>query len=194
MLGSTGLKAIGGLLMVILSSGMGSFAQDILYKVRMSIQGSEMLMIDGYLQVHFVERNRYPRNQKEFDAALEEYFDARNRQVTDDRWGTSYRFIVDGRRAYRIFSSGPDRIADTPDDLILTRVSQRVHLNKDPVAIAESAIQQAQQQREEQIQAISELLEKLEEFSGDASSDDAGEVLQLDQDQLLDVVDAILEG
>lgn len=159
-----------GAFLVWLSAQMGTFAEEILGKVRESVQASELVEIDHYVAYESAfgsdasKKARAPRDQDEFERILQEWLNASGgRRVTRDRWDEPYvYFKVPSRDArdvkYRITSKGSDRKLGTPDDLILERDNDRSSINRDPTKIAESAIERKKELDREVAKRVDELL------------------------------------
>jgi hypothetical protein len=171
-MGGVALKiAIGGFL-VWLSAQMGNFADEILLKVRESVQASELLEIDKYVAYQSVfgddpsKKARAPRDQAEFESIVAEWVTASGgRNVTKDRWGEPYvyfRFPTKDPRTvhYLITSKGPDRKLGTPDDIIVEREDDHATINRDPEKIAESALERKQQLDREVAKKVNDLLQE----------------------------------
>ena len=161
--------AVGGFL-VWLSAQMGTFAEEILSKVRESVQASELVEIDHYVAYESsfgadpAKKAHAPADQAEFERILQEWLTASGgRKVTLDRWDEPYVYFKlaskDPRDVrYRITSKGPDKRLGTPDDIILERDNDHATINKDPTKIAESAIEQKKQLDKEVARRVTELL------------------------------------
>src|SRR5262249_35666026 len=132
--GGTALKVLIAGFFVWLSAQMGTFADEILGRVRESVQASELLEIDTYVYQHSVlenERTHPPKDQAEFEAILKDWLTASaGRDVTKDRWERPYAYdhlpSRDPRDVlYRIASGGPDRKLGTEDDIVVERENDR---------------------------------------------------------------------
>ncbi len=91
-------------------------------------------------------RTRAPRDQEEFERTLEQILSARGpRRVTHDRWDRPYAYehFGDSPLHWRISSRGPDRLLGNDDDLVVERIEDRVRVTRDPVEIAEMALERA---------------------------------------------------
>lgn len=168
-MGGVGVKVAIGVFFVALSSQMGKLAEQILGRVRESVQASELSTLDGHLATWAVEqrRTRGPKDQVEFELAVKDLFTERSgRAPTEDRWGQAYIYENLGPRPpaprWRISSKGPDRRAGTADDLVVERVGDRVTRNRDPVEIAEQALERKQRSDRELIAKLRELTARLE--------------------------------
>jgi len=174
------MKLLIGAFFVWVSAQMGSLAEEILARVRESVQASELLTLDGYLAVWTIEQKRTlpPKDQEQFEIACRAMLSARGgRPVTHDRWGQPYVYECLGRRPvhWRITSMGPDRRLagerdPLPDDLIVERVSDRVEINRDPASIMERAIERKLRQDQEILERLRELSAEQKEEAQDASS------------------------
>src|SRR5207237_6577040 len=111
--------AIAGFL-VWLSAQMGVFADEIMHRVRESVQASELLSVDGavYQWAALDPENpkpRSPKDQAEFERVLRDNLTAAGgRDVTRDRWDEPYLYDRVRRAAqrafyYRLARQGPDR-------------------------------------------------------------------------------------
>lgn len=161
--------AVGGFL-VWLSAQMGTFAEEILGKVRESVQASELVEIDRYVHYQSAfgddasKKAHAPKDQIEFERVLREWTAASgNRNVTLDRWEQPYVYFKvaspDPREVkYRITSKGADRKIGSADDLVLERDNERTSINRDPTKIAESAIEQKKALDREVAKKVNELL------------------------------------
>lgn len=159
-----------GVLLMVLSAQATEMARDVLKKATVSIQASEMLSIDIALQAFNADTGQsirqghahYPRNDAEFERALTDYFEQRNRDITRDRWGEKYIYTPRGPLGYDLVSKGPDQQLGTDDDLILERRETIVRINKDPEQIALQAIEQVERVHAEQRARLREALDQLE--------------------------------
>src|SRR4051812_44573366 len=99
-MGSFAFKvAVGGFL-VWLSAQVGTFAEEILGKVRESVQASELVEIDHFVAYESAfgadaqRKARAPADQAEFERILKEWLTAAgNRRVTLDRWDEPYVYF-----------------------------------------------------------------------------------------------------
>jgi hypothetical protein len=144
-MGGSLVKLAVGAFLVGLASQMGALAKDVLGRVRVSVQASELHTLDGHLWANTLEQRQTlpPADQAAFERAVRELFAARgDREVTHDRWGQPYLYARLGVRPvrWRIVSKGPDRRIATADDLVLERSDDRVSMNVDPVRVAEEAL------------------------------------------------------
>jgi hypothetical protein len=162
--------AIGGFL-VWLSAQMGAFVEEVLGKVRESVQASELLEIDKYVAYASVfDENRKtvhaPKDQAEFEKILQDWLTAGGgRKVAKDRWDEPYvYFRVPSRDPrdvrYRITSKGADKKLGTPDDIVLERDNDHATINRDPTKIADQAIEQKKQLDRDVAKKVEELLQK----------------------------------
>jgi hypothetical protein len=147
-MGGTLAKLLVGVFFVGLSSQLGELAQDVVSKARESVQASELMTLDGTLAAWAMEqrRTRAPEHQEEFERTLEQILTARGpRRVTHDRWDRPYAYehFGDSPLHWRISSGGPDRLLGNGDDLVVERIDDRVEMTRDPVEIAEMAIDRA---------------------------------------------------
>jgi hypothetical protein len=179
--GGTALKVLIAGFFVWLSAQMGTFADEILVRVRESVQASELLEIDTYVYQHSVlenERTHAPRDQAEFESILKEWLTASGgRDVTKDRWDRPYAYdhtpTRDPREVlYRIASGGPDRKLGTGDDIVVERENDHARINRDPARIAEEALERKKHLDEDTVSRIREILEAAK--SGDPSAKPAG--------------------
>jgi hypothetical protein len=183
--------AIGGFL-VWLSAQMGTFAEEILGKVRESVQASELVEIDRFVAVQSAfgddptKKARAPKDQAEFERILREWTVASGgRDVTRDRWDEPYVYHrVPSRDArdvkYRITSKGADRRMGSTDDLVVERENDHSSINRDPVKIAESAIEQKKALDREVARRANELLREAPRLSpGPAPKASAEELLDI---------------
>ncbi len=142
--GAAGIKIAMMVFFVWLSSQMGSMVEEVLGRVRVSIQASELMTLDGHLAVWAIEqrRTRPPDDQAEFEKACNIMLSVRGRSVTQDRWREDYIYERVRRTPvhWRVTSKGPDRIYGTEDDISVERIGDMVELNTDPVAVIEQAI------------------------------------------------------
>lgn len=164
-----------GAFFVWASSQMGVLAQEILGRVRESVQASELVTLDNHLAVWAIERRRTraPKNQQEFDRVVVQLFTQRGgRKVTDDRWGMPYLYEQLSARpvGWRIVSRGPDRKPGTKDDLVLERHGDQVHINKDPTEIAEKAIERKRALDEKLLRKMRDLADKAQQVPAEPSS------------------------
>jgi hypothetical protein len=161
--------AVGGFL-VWLSAQMGTFARELLEQVRESVQASELVEIDHYVAYESsfgadpAKKAHAPADQAEFERILQEWLTASGgRKVTLDRWDEPYVYYripaTDARDVkYRITSKGADKKLGTPDDIILEREGEHAEINRDPVKIAESAIERKKQLDKDVAKQVDELL------------------------------------
>lgn len=169
-MGGVAFKAAVGAFLVWLSAQMGAFADEILGKVRESVQASELLEIDHFVAYESAfgedpaKKAHAPRDQAEFERVLSEWLTASGgRHVTRDRWDEPYvycRLPSDDPRSirYRITSKGPDRRLGTPDDIVLEREGEHAAIDRDPEKIAQAAIERKQALDREVAKRVSELL------------------------------------
>ena len=184
--------AIGGFL-IWLSAQMGTFAEEILGKVRESVQASELVEIDKYVAVQSAfgddptKKAHAPKDQAEFERILRDWTVASgNRDVTKDRWDQPYvYFRVPSRDArdvkYRITSKGADKKIGSGDDLVVERENDHSSINRDPTRIAESAIEQKKALDREVARRANELLR-------DAPKTPAAPAPKASADDLLDIL------
>jgi hypothetical protein len=155
-----GVKAVVGAFLVGLSAQLGAFANEVLEKVTVSIQASEMMTIDGYLTVAAIEerRTRFPRDQAEFERTVRDQLSSRGRDPTRDRWSKPYVYEPRGGRGYSLSCGGPDKRVGTEDDIVVERDQDHVQLNRDPAQIMEQAIQRKQRLDADVAQKVRELV------------------------------------
>src|SRR5579883_2097030 len=171
-MGGIALKiAIVGFL-VWLSAQMGNFADEILLKVRESVQASELLEIDRFVAYQSVfgddasKKARAPKDQAEFESIVAEWVTASGgRSVTKDRWGEPYVYFrvptKDPRTVhYLITSKGPDRKLGTPDDIVVEREDYFANNTRDTEKIADSAMERKQQLDREVAKRVNDLLQE----------------------------------
>ncbi|MDC3379030.1 hypothetical protein OAX78_01950 [Planctomycetota bacterium] len=176
-MGGSAIKLGVGVFFVWLSAQMGQFAEEVLGRVRESVQASELLTIDSHVGAWTVLQARTipPLNQHQFEEALIEQLSARgNRDVTLDRWEQPYLYELQQKRApikWRITSGGPDAAIGTGDDLVVERVGDRTEINRDPVEIAEAALDDKLELDREAARRLRELLEGSGEDEGTAEID-----------------------
>ena len=163
-------KVAAGAFLVWLSAQMGTFADEILGKVRVSVQASELVEIDRYVAYESAfgadpsKKAHAPADQAEFERILREWLEASGgRNVLRDRWDEPYVYFrvptKDPRDVhYRITSKGPDRKLGTDDDIVLEREGDRSTINRDPAAIAESAIERKKALDREVAKKVNDLL------------------------------------
>jgi hypothetical protein len=177
-MGSAGIKVGIAVFFVWLSAQLGTVAQEILGRVRESVQASELLTVDKYLAVWVIEQKRSaaPGSQEAFERALREELSAgANRDVTLDRWEQKYLYekLGDSPPAWRITSKGPDKTLGTDDDLIVERRGDSSHINQDPAALAESAIERKLELDREALRRLQRLADQAEGFEGQAGQGEA---------------------
>ena len=164
-MGGTLTKLLVGVFFVGLASQLGELARDVVSKARESVQASELLTLDKSLEAWAIEqrRTRPPRDQEEFEHALEQILTG-SRRVTHDRWDRPYVYehLGDTPLRWRISSRGPDRILGNDDDLVVNRIAERVEISRDPVEIAEMAIDRAQRLERETVGKLRAAAAKLE--------------------------------
>lgn len=159
-MGPTGAKVGAAALLVALASQLSAAAEELVGRVRESVQASELLTVDGYALVWSLEQNptRAPRDQAEFERACRDELAARaGREPTADRWGRTYVYeplAVRGALRWRISSAGPDRRLGTEDDLVVERHGDASQINRDPTEIVERALARW---READAQALEQL-------------------------------------
>jgi hypothetical protein len=163
-------KVAAGAFLVWLSAQMGSFVDDLLERVRESVQASELLEIDRYVDYHAVfgddpsRKTHAPADQAEFERVLAEWITSQGgRNVARDRWDEPYVYekldSPDPRDVrYRITSKGPDRKLGTDDDIALERDGDHATINRDPSRIAEEAIERKARLDREVGKRVQELL------------------------------------
>jgi hypothetical protein len=188
--------AIGGFL-VWLSAQMGTFAEEILSKVRESVQASELVEIDRYVAYESAfgqdpsKKAHAPKDQAEFERVLREWTTASgNRNVTLDRWEQPYVYYRvperDPRRIhYTITSKGSDRKIGSADDLVVEREDDHSSINRDPVKIIESAIEQKKALDREVAKKVNDLL-PFDELGAKGSGAKAGP--RASTAELLDII------
>ena len=146
---------------------MGTFADEVLGRVKESLQASELLLIDEYVYnwtENEHERPRAPKDQAEFEAVVRDWTEAKaGRNVTRDRWDRPYVYDpvaqADPRHiVWRISSMGPDCKLGTADDLVVERDGDRATINRDPAKIAEEAIERKQRLDTETVSRVREIL------------------------------------
>jgi len=186
--------AVGGFL-VLLAAQLGTFADEILIKVRESVQASELLEIDRYVAYESTvgddptKKAHAPKDQAEFERVVAEWIaTSGNRNVTRDRWGEPYVYFRVATRDprevhYRITSKGPDRKLGTPDDIVVEREDDHATINRDPARIADAALEQKQQIDREVARRVTELLREAKKAppaspSGGGSTQELVEMLK----------------
>jgi hypothetical protein len=188
--------AIGGFL-VWLSAQMGTFAEEILGKVRESVQASELVEIDRYVAYESAfgqdpsKKAHAPKDQAEFEQVLREWTTASgNRNVTLDRWDQPYAYFKIPSRdprdvKYRITSKGADKKIGSADDLVVERENDHSSINRDPTKIAESAIEQKKALDREVARRANELLRQA---PGQAAKNAAHEGPKASTAELLEIL------
>jgi hypothetical protein len=172
----TALKVAIGVFFVWLSAQMGTFVDEVLTRVKESVQASELLKIDSFVHVVSIgdeqRRQRPPRDQAEFDAIVRDWLTAQGgRDVAKDRWNEPYiydRIPRDDPRDiyYRITSKGPDRLLGTADDIVIEREGESSRINRNPVDLAEHALERKQELDREIGKKLRDLVEKANTTSG----------------------------
>jgi hypothetical protein len=113
--------------------------------VRDSVQASELMMIDGHVHAWTIEqqRSRPPRDQVAFERAVRDSLTAAGRDPTRDRWDQPYLYDLLAERPvrWRIATKGADKAPGTPDDIVVARHGNQVSIDRDPVKIAENALE-----------------------------------------------------
>ncbi len=192
-MGGVAVKVAIGAFLVWLSAQMGTFAEEILAKVRESVQASELVEIDKYVAVQSAfgddptKKSHAPKDQAEFERILKDWTSASgNRNVTLDRWEQPYVYYrIPNKDArvinYRITSRGADKKLGTPDDLVVERENDHSSINRSPEKIAESAIEQKKALDREVAKRANELLR-------DAPKPQPGPAPRASADEVLDIL------
>lgn len=130
--------------LVVLAAMLGDVAQDLLGRARDSVQASELMMIDGHVHAWTIEqqRSKPPRDQAAFERAVRDSLTAPGRDPTRDRWDRPYVYDLVAERpvTWRIATNGADKAPGTGDDIVVERRGDQVSIDRDPVKIAEGAI------------------------------------------------------
>jgi hypothetical protein len=102
------------------------FSKDIEHKLlemKIALASYEIKMIDLEIQKMIKDKNaKVPKNSEAFMKIVTKHFsNASIRNYTKDQWGEKLQYLVLQKNGYSIVSSGPDKILNTDDDLVLER-------------------------------------------------------------------------
>jgi len=130
------------------------FAQPIKDKVivlKIKLMEHELLLIDSAIQekqfIKKTDESSIHSNQMAFRVFLKDYFSSKSmRDYSQDQWGETLIFINEqGENCYRITSSGPDKLMNTKDDIIMYREKEKVDFSVSPINILKREIAKEKQ-------------------------------------------------